>query len=458
MKRSAAGWQRRGGRQAAPARGHRRLVGDVAAVMAGLGLGVVLALCWPDPVPRTWSAGSALTLVGRVTGMVGTYGVLLCLLLVSRLSLLEREIGQDRLVRWHRRLAPWSLSTVAAHVVLVTVGYSLADGNSIPAEVWELLRGTGSLALAVAGLLLMAAAAVTSIRAARHRVDYETWWAIHLYTYLGVALAFGHQLALGPMFLGHPWARGFWIAVYVACVLPLVVFRAALPLGRSLRHGLRVSEVRRESADVVSVYIGGRDMRRIPAVGGQFYSWRFLTRGLWTQSHPYSLSAAPDGNRLRITVRALGGHSAALARLKPGTRVIAEGPYGVFRADTRHSERIVLVAGGVGIAPIRALLEELPEQCRVDLVYRASSREEVLFADELDRLSGPRHSRVHYLVGDRRQHPMDATALNALVPDLAQADVYVCGSAAMVAAVQDSCTSLGVPRQRFHTEAFDYHG
>jgi predicted ferric reductase len=371
-------------------------------VLAGAGLGVVLALAWPDPLPRTWSPGSVLTLGGRITGLSGTYGVLLCLLLVSRAPLLEREIGQDRLVRWHRRLAPWSLTAVVAHVGLVFGGYSLTDGIPLLTEIRELLGGMFSLVLALAALILMLTAAVTSIRATRRRFDYETWWGIHVYTYLAIVLAFTHQLALGPMFLQHPWARAFWLAVYTGCVLPLLVFRVGLPVIRSLRHDLRVSEVRRESPDVVSVYVRGRDMDRIRAV-------------------PYSLSAAPDGTHLRITVRALGGHSAALARLRPGTRVIAEGPYGAFRADARHGQRVVLVAGGVGIAPIRALLEELPDQCRVDLLYRASSPQEVLFRDELDRLSRPHRGRVHYLVGDRRTNPMDAGSLRTLVP--ADADV-----------------------------------
>lgn len=452
-----AAHRRRGGRPAAPAIGPRKRVGDAAALLAGAGLGIALALAWPDPLPHSWSPGSVLTQAGRVTGLSGTYGILLCLLLVSRAPLLEREVGQDRLVRWHRRLAPWSLTAVVAHVGLVFVGYSLTDGSPLLTEIRELLGGTFSLLLALAALVLMISAALTSVRAARQRVDYETWWGIHVYTYLAIVLAFTHQLTLGPMFLQHPWARGFWLAVYAVCVLPLLVFRIGLPLIRSLRHDLRVSEVRRESPDVVSVYIRGRDLHRIRAVGGQFCSWRFLTRGLWTQSHPYSLSAAPDGTQLRITVRALGGHSAALARVRPGARVIAEGPYGVFRADTRHGERVVLVAGGVGIAPIRALLEELPDRCRVDLLYRAGSPQEVLFREELDRLSQPHHGTVHYLVGDRRANPMDARSLHALVPDLADADVYVCGSASMVRTVSDSCARLGVPRQRFHTEAFDYH-
>jgi predicted ferric reductase len=426
-------------------------------VLAGLGLGVAFALCWPSPTPRTWSVGTVVTLAGQVTGLAGTYGVLVCLLLASRVPALEQEVGQDRMVRWHRKLAPWSLGTVAAHAVLVTIGYSLSENTSILTELRDLLGGFRSVVLAVVGLFFMGTAAVTSVRAARRRMDYETWWALHLYTYLGIALAFSHQLALGPMFLTHPWARAYWTAVYVVCVTPLVLFRVALPVTRSLRHQLRVSAVHRESPDVVSVYIHGRNLRRIHAVGGQFYSWRFLARGLWTQSHPYSLSAAPDGTTLRITVRALGGHSAALARLKPGTRVIAEGPYGTFRADTRHGERVVLVAGGVGIAPIRALLEELPEQCRVDVLYRASSPQNVLFRDELDQLSSAHHSRVHYLVGDRKEYPLDPGSLRSLVPDLAQADVYVCGSASMVATIENSCTRLGVPRQRFHTEAFDFH-
>ena len=111
---------------------------------------------------------------------------------------------------------------------------------------------------------------------------------------------------------------------------------------------------------MVSVYIRGRHVDELAAEPGQFFRWRFLARGLWWAANPYSLSAPPRRDLLRVTVKIAGDHSAALGTLKPGTPVLAEGPYGSFTAARRRRHKVLLLAGGVGMTPLRALFESLP--------------------------------------------------------------------------------------------------
>ncbi|MEZ5118113.1 MAG: ferredoxin reductase family protein [Candidatus Nanopelagicales bacterium] len=443
-----------------PARApHRatRWVADAAAWLAGIGLGVVLGIyaATRTATPDSWA--TALTETGRLTGLVGTYGVLLVLLLAARIPWLEREVGQDRLIRWHRLLAPWSLALIAAHVVLITAGYALTDRVGFAPEAWTLVSSYPWVLPALAGFVLMLVAGFSSYRRVRRRMTYETWWVTHLYTYLAVALAFAHQVVLGAPFVEHRWAQAVWIAMYAVTLGSLVAFRFALPLWRGARHDLRVAGVVRESADTVSVWVTGRGLDRMRVAGGQFFAWRFLTRQWWWQAHPYSLSASPDGRHLRITVKDLGDQSRELARLRPGTRVLAEGPYGAFTAGHRRSDRVVLVGGGVGITPIRAVLEDLPYDAPVDVLYRAPRPEAVVLHAELDALARARpRTRVRYLVGSRRQFPLDARSLTWLVPDLAAADVYVCGPDDLVTAVREATRVAGVPPERVHSEDFAF--
>ena len=160
--------------------------------------------------------------------------------------------------------------------------------------------------------MALIAVTVTSVVIVRRRLRYETWYFVHLYAYLGVALAFSHQLATGSSFVGRPGARAYWYALYAVTLGALVVFRIGLPLWRSARHRLRVLRVVDEGPGVVSLEIGGRQLGRLRARPGQFFTWRFLTRRHWWEAHPFSLSAAPDGRRLRITVKALGDHTRSL--------------------------------------------------------------------------------------------------------------------------------------------------
>src|SRR6185503_15122577 len=122
----------------------------------------------------------------------------------------------------------------------------------------------------------------------------------------------------------------------------------------------------------------------------------------WWEAHPFSLSAAPGSERLRITVKGVGEYTAALRALRPGTRVIAEGPFGAFTAAARRRRRVLLIAGGVGITPIRALLEDMPATPGdIAVVYRAQRPGDVILRDELDALAATRGAELHYVVGER---------------------------------------------------------
>ncbi|MCW2923478.1 MAG: putative ferric reductase, partial [Thermoleophilia bacterium] len=175
-------------RRTAPAPRPAAVTALVAA--AGVGLGMTIGFDVVAENAKTLGApGGMLTAAGRLTGMVGTYCLLLAVLIVGRLPLLERSVGQDRLVRWHRQLAPWSLVLLVAHAVLVTLGYAKAAHDGVLHQTWQVVTTmTGMLSAAVA-LGLIIAAAVTSIRIARRRMKYETWWVVHLYSYLGLALS-----------------------------------------------------------------------------------------------------------------------------------------------------------------------------------------------------------------------------------------------------------------------------
>jgi ferredoxin-NADP reductase len=171
------------------------------------------------------------------------------------------------------------------------------------------------------------------------------------------------------------------------------------------------------------------------------------------------LSAAPTKNHLRITVKDLGDHSRSLAFLKPGTRVFVEGPYGAFTAWRSTRPHVVLVGGGVGITPVRALMDEFNGGAQIDVIFRASREEDLVLKAEMDYLADNSGGsmRIHYLVGSRKNHPMDAKSLKALVPTIADSDIYICGPEPLVSAVRAAAEDLGVPKNRFHDEAFAFH-
>ncbi len=293
---------------------------------------------------------------------------------------------------------------------------------------------------------------MTSYRLARRRMAYETWWSVHLYTYLALLLSFPHQVDTGASFVGHPVARLWWTFLWLGTLGVVVTARIALPVWRSLRHQVRVVGVRPEGPGVVSILLRGRKLDRLPVAGGQFLQWRFLRPGLWWQAHPYSLSAAPAGDLLRITVKDLGDHSAGLTRLRSGTRLAIEGPYGTFTADTAKRDRLLLVGAGVGTAPILALLQELPPQADVTVLLRASTHDDLVLRDEVADEVERRGGRLVELIGSRDQVRLGAAALRKVVPDVRGREVYLCGPDALSRQLVSELERAGVPEPQIHFE------
>jgi len=436
---------------------------DAFLVRGALTLGAVavLLLWWHDPTSLR-SSPAVVTAAGRVAGLLGAYLVLVQVLLMARLPWFERAVGFDRLVGWHRGLGVNVVWLLVAHVLLVVEGYALQAHRGLAAEGWQVVTTLPDMLAASAGMALFAVVAVSSGRAARRHLSYEAWYWLHVSAYVAVALAFFHQTSTGADFVTNPRNRLLWTALYGAVAIAVVGWRLVRPVRGWLRHRLVVDRVVPEGPGAVSVWLRGRDVTALGARPGQFMLWRFVAPGHLGSAHPYSLSARPDGRRLRITVKDAGDHSAALATLRPGTPVLADGPFGRFTADARLRRRTLLVAGGSGAAPVRALAEELAAErgARANdtiVVLRAGSRDDLLLDGELAAFADRGRIVLHRLLGRRAAlgyDPLEPRRLARLVPDVLERDVYVCGPPAMTATVVAGLRGLGLPAARLHTEEF----
>ncbi|MDI5941610.1 MULTISPECIES: ferredoxin reductase family protein [Micromonospora] len=440
---------------------------DVAGVAAALSLLVVTALWTADRGVQELLSGVAtgLTSAGRLTGLLSADLMLIQVVLMARVPLVERRFGQDRIARWHRLAGFASFHLLLAHVALTTIGYAGTAREDVVTQFWLLVTGYPGMLLATAALGLLVLVVVTSVRAARRRLRYESWHLLHLYAYLGIALALPHQLWTGADFVASPVARAYWWTAYLLALGSVLVFRLGLPAWRSLRHRVEVAAVVPEAPGVTSVWLRGRDLHRLPVRAGQFFSWRFLDGPGWSRAHPYSLSAPPSGDLMRITVKDLGDGSARVAALRPGTRVLLEGPYGRLTGEHWRGGGITMFACGVGVTPLLALLWELPyAPGQAVLLYRARTEEEIAFRAELDRLAAERGVVVHHLVGPRAGRPAwlpayaegatDAEALRRLSPDIADHDVFLCGPDGWVDAARAATRAAGVPDEHTHHERF----
>jgi predicted ferric reductase len=410
----------------------------------------------------THSSSDALNAAGRVTALLGTYLALWQLLLMARVSWLEHALGFEKMSVLHRWNGYATVGLLLGHGVFQTLGYQLGDGKDVAGQLADFVSNYPGLVGAIAGLGLFVAIAVVSVSIARRHLAYETWYFIHLYAYLAIALAFTHQVATGVDFINNPVFTGYWYLLYAVTLGALVLNRVVRPLLDYSRHGFRVQSVVREARGVFSIYITGRDLGSFRAEPGQFAIWRFLDRSRWWQAHPFSISAIPDGRRLRITVKNIGDFSNGVHSLRPGTPVLIEGPFGKF-VERPDRDKALLIAGGIGITPIRPLAEELAiEGIDVRVLYRAHSAADVIFKDELSAIAARHQVRVDYLLteatGRRRARNFWflPDALMQQVPDIRDRAIYICGPDSMHDIITAGLHALGIPSSQVRTEVFRF--
>lgn len=424
------------------------------SVIAGGGLFTGL---WAVQVQPSLQPAALLATGAHLAGLLAGYGMLVALLLMARVPAIERGVGADRLARWHAFGGRWVFGLSVAHTILALWGFAAFTGTG-PAEATRGLVGYPALAAATAGILLLTAVGVVSARAIRKRIRYETWRSAHLLTYLGAAFVFPHELA-GPDLAGVPVLAWVWTIAHAQVAVLLAWYRLIVPVRQALRHSLRVAGVFNEGPGVVSVYMVGREMDALQWEPGQFFRWRFMTRRLWRTTLPFSLSAPIWEDTLRITVQAVGGHTRRIRRLRPGTRVLTTGPFGAMTGRSRTRRKVLLLAGGVGITPMRALFETLPGgPGDITLLYRAHSADQLVLTSELEAIAHRRHRRLHCLLGSSKgpDNPLTPANLRRLVPDIAEHDAYVCGSPSMTIASIRALRRAGVPRRHIHFELFEF--
>lgn len=448
-------------------RRHRRRMrsADLLVTACWSSVALAVALFLAGGGGQISDAASGITTAGIVAGLMGTDLILIMLLLAARVPLIDRVVGQDNALKLHRQLGKPALYLLLGHAVLVVVGYAWADGLGLLAESLSLLAAS-DMVLALVGMVLLLAVVATSLVAVRRRFPYEAWHAIHLLSYLAVFFALPHQLSSGAVLATGTWQRVYWIALYVLAFGAIAWYRFAVPVIRTLRYRIRVRDIERLAPGVFSIHLTGRDLQRLGATGGQYAVWRFWGAGTWWHSHPVSFSAVPGNSSARITVRELGAGTSRLGQLRPGTPVSIEGPYGIFTPLARTSPKLAIVAAGIGVTPVRALLEHSNvEPGEVTVLLRSAEFAHAYLWGEMEDLVAHSGGALYAMFGPRPRGAdtwMSAESvdrgvtLTSAFPELHDSDLYICGPGAWAGLVVRDARAAGLPEAQIHIERFDW--
>ncbi len=399
--------------------------------------------------------------LGRLSALVAMYGVFLQILFIGRVRWVEQVFGMDRLSRFHHHIALPVVILLLAHPIMLTIGSSLQFEVGLIAQTVDYFKNWEDVSLAYIGLLLILVAAALSGPLIHKRLPYEWWYRFHLLLYIGFLLAIPHQMDLGGDFTMNAVFKHIWAGLFIFVGLHLLYFRFWTPMRRFIKHRFAVDEVVQETPDVTSVYIRSQNLDQLPAQAGQFVIVRFVATGFWMEAHPFSLSAPPDGKRLRLSIKKLGDFTGRIPLLKKGTPVIIDGPHGVFTAKKAQGQKVLLVAGGIGITPIRSICEPLAKAGKdVVLIYGNRTQSTLVFEKELTELSRKYPNiKLAFVLSHEPTWKgetgfVDKERIQRLAPDFLERDIFVCGPPIMMMGIVKTLREMKVPASQIHYERF----
>lgn len=418
-----------------------------------------------SPINNNISFIDGLISLGRISGLLLAYFLLVQLILIGRLKAIEGYLGHDKLARLHRQVGIYITIFLVAHPILLAAGYSLNNGISFINQFYNFIFRFEGLSGASIATMMLILVILFSTGVLGRRWKYERWYLSHLFAYVAIFMGFGHQLELGGDFSQRIFAI-YWYLLFVGSLILFAYSRFLKPLNNFRIHQFQISRIVMENTSVYSVFITGKHLDKFKLSGGQFAIFRFLNKNLWFEAHPFSFSSAIRNNELRISIKKLGNFTEKLPeQLKVGTKVLIEGPLGVFTAR-RNANKYLLIAGGIGITPVRALSEELVNQQKdVKVFVSTNTPAEEVFRDEmLAMTSSSNFSYFRFFAegtenqGEQKTFSgrIDLEKIKSLLPDWQEREIYFCGPPAMSKALNQAFLRAGVSKNKIHFERFSF--
>ncbi len=422
-----------------------------------INLGIVIGI-WINGSSTLLNGGTSDIFIafGRLVGLLAMYFILVQLTLIGRIRFIEQEFGFDKLNILHKRIGFTIGATILLHPLFIIIGYSIAGRISFVDQLSTMLSSWPYVLYALIGLIILLTVVGISISIVRKKLKYETWYFTHVFIYLAIGLVFAHQIQTADVSFG--WTRTYWLILNFTVFGLVLIYRFMRPLYLMWKHQFYIDRIVPETDSVTSFSIKGKKMNEYTFQPGQYMHIVFLAKKMW-YSHPFSFSVAPNGEQLRVSIKSSGDFTSTIHKVPVGTRVIIDGPFGVFtEKSAKTKDKYLFIAGGIGITPIRSLIESLSKKNKdMILLYGNRTEKDIAFRKELETMN----VKIHHILSETKNPTfetgyMDKDKIMRLAPDFLSREIYVCGPPIMMNAVVKLLQDIGVPHAQLHYEVFSY--
>ena len=393
-------------------------------------------------------------------GFVGLSMAGFQLIPTTRLSFLADVFDMGKVYKVHHILSVLSVMLVLVHpmILLVNNPNILLLFNPFTAP-WRTQAGW----IGLVSLLLIA---ITSVYRKEMHLGYNAWHAIHtLLTFSIVIFGLIHLFKVNYYSATLPM-RIAWILEVAIWIMMIAIIRVMKPL-QNKRHPYVVQKVITEVPNVWTLVLKPDGHAGMHFKAGQVAWININTSPFTLHRNPFSFSgSALIKDELRFTIKALGDFSATIGNLKGGETVYVDGPYGNFSLDADETkEGLVMLAGGIGIAPILSILHTLAAQKDrrpLTLFYGSYDEENIICYADIEKLKKELALTVVHVLEKPtgkiacEKGYISQTILEKYLPTEKQnLFFFQCGPLPMIKAMQPYLKNLGISNKSIHSEEYE---
>ncbi|MGB4594655.1 MAG: hypothetical protein WBI14_01955 [Anaerolineaceae bacterium] len=403
-----------------------------------------------------WKNRNPLLEISVLLGFIGLALAGTQLIQISKLHFLSDALDMDAVYRNHHKLSLLSIALVLTHPLILIVTNML----NRPIWGWTVVAGW----IGLASLLLIG---LTSVARLKLKLSYTLWLVLHdLFTAAIIVFGLIHLFKV-DYYMSQPQVKWVWIVEIVIWALLILWIRVLHPLLVGSKPFV-VESVIAESKDTYSLNLKPQGHKGFKFEAGQI-AWISVDKSPFIISrNPFSFagsSEAPDG-KLRFSIKAIGDFTKKIPALKPGDRVFVDGPYGAFNThDARAEKGFVLIAGGIGLAPVMSIVNTLADRKDkrpVYVFYGDLNEDTVLYRKELENLQ----SRLNLKLVIALENPHDKSYLpcgyiskqllgETLPENKKELMYFICGPMPMLKAMEKHLDFHGIPKTQIKEEKYE---
>ncbi|WP_221936575.1 ferredoxin reductase family protein [Litoribacter populi] len=393
---------------------------------------------------------------GVAMGFIGLSTMGLQAVFSGRYKFIAPTFGMDNILQFHREIGIISFFFVLAHPVILLI----ADPEFIK-YFDPTVNFPRALALSFASVGIIAIT-VTSLWRESFKLNYEWWRLIHsgvgaLLVFVGIT----HSIQVAH-YLDELWKQIAIVVLMGICVYAVIHTRL-VRLYLNGKKPYRVVDIKAERGESYTMTIEADGFKRADFISGQFF-WMTVGDKVFTlQQHPFSIVSSDEDDKICFTAKVLGDFTATWENMKPGTKVVLEGPFGSF--TPKGTDPLFMIMGGIGVTPGLSMLRSMVDRKdnrEIILIYANENWEETTFREELEELDKLPNIQIINVV-DNPPHGyvgetgfVDEEMIKKHLPkDRNDFVYYICGPEPLMDVSEKSLKKLGVDWRRIYSERFE---